>query len=107
MAHKRNPTGCQVALSATCRAPGLAATLLSTLPTEHERGLGGWHAEAPVLADLFLLCHGALAAMLPVIAGLEVDTAAMHHNLQHASVGTDTGESETLARAMLAARQPE
>lgn len=107
MPHKRNPTGCQVALSAAVRAPGLAATLLSTLPTEHERGLGGWQAEAPVLAELFLLCHGALAALLPVIGSLEVDTAAMLKNLQHASVGTDTGEAEALALAMLAAREPE
>ncbi len=90
MPHKRNPTGCQVALSAAFRAPGLAATLLATLPNEHERGLGGWQAEAPVLAELFLLCHGAL-----------------RHNLQRASVGTDTGEAEALALAMLAAREPE
>jgi 3-carboxy-cis,cis-muconate cycloisomerase len=107
MPHKRNPTGCQVALSAAFRAPGLAATLLATLPNEHERGLGGWQAEAPGLAELFLLGHGALASLLPVIAGLEVDTAAMRHNLQNASVGTDTGEAEALALAMLAAREPE
>ena len=46
MPHKRNPTGCQVALSAAIRAPGLAAAILSGLPQEHERGLGGWRAEA-------------------------------------------------------------
>jgi 3-carboxy-cis,cis-muconate cycloisomerase len=107
MAHKRNPTGCQVALSAAFRAPGLAATLLASLPTEHERGLGGWQAEAPVLAELFLLCHGGLSAMLPVVAGLEVDASAMLKNLQHASVGTETGEAEALALAMLAVREPE
>jgi 3-carboxy-cis,cis-muconate cycloisomerase len=81
MAHKRNPTGCQVVLSAAARTPGLAATLLATLPAEHERGLGGWQAEGPVLADLFLLTHGAIAALIPVIAGLEVDTAAMQRHL--------------------------
>jgi 3-carboxy-cis,cis-muconate cycloisomerase len=105
MAHKRNPTGCQVALSAAARAPGLAATLLGTLPAEHERGLGGWQAEAPVLADLFLLTHGALAALVPVIAGLEIDTGAMRRNLEHAGVGDDIGEAALLVQAMFEGRK--
>lgn len=102
MAHKRNPTGCQVALSAALRAPHLAATLLSALPQEHERGLGGWQIEGPVLADLFQLAHGALAALAPVIEGLEVDTDRMATNLTAAGVGTDTGESEALVARALA-----
>jgi len=102
MAHKRNPTGCQVALSAAIRAPGLAATLLAALPQEHERGLGGWQAEAPVLAELFELAHGALRALAPVIEGLEVDEAAMARNLAAAGVGFDSGESEALVRRALA-----
>jgi 3-carboxy-cis,cis-muconate cycloisomerase len=93
MAHKRNPTGCQVVLSAALRAPGLAATLFATMPGEHERGLGGWQAEAPVLAELFLLAHGALSALVPVIAGLDVDTLAMRRNLDAAGVGEDWGEA--------------
>jgi len=103
MAHKRNPTGCQVALSAAIRAPGLAATLLAALPQEHERGLGGWQAEAPVLAELFELAHGTLRALAPVIEGLEVDEAAMARNLAAAGVGFDTGESEALVRRALSA----
>jgi 3-carboxy-cis,cis-muconate cycloisomerase len=101
MAHKRNPTSCQAARSAALRAPHLAATILSALPQEHERGLGGWQVEGPVLADLFQLAHGALAAMAPVIEGLEVDVDRMAANLAAAGVGTDTGESEALvARAL-------
>jgi len=75
--HKHNPTGCQVALSAAARAPGLAATLLATLPQELERGLGGWQADAPVLADLFALAHGAAHAMRLVTEGLSIDVAAL------------------------------
>lgn len=101
MAHKRNPTGCQVALSAALRAPGLAATLMAGLPQEHERGLGGWQAEAPVLADLFGLAHGAVAAMLPVIEGLDVDAAAMRANLAAEELGADCGESAALVRRAL------
>ena len=59
MAHKRNPTGCQVALSAALRAPGLVAGILAGLPAEAERGLGGWQAEGPALAELFILAAGA------------------------------------------------
>lgn len=106
MAHKRNPTGCQVALSAAIRAPHLAATIVSALPQQHERGLGGWQAEGPVLAELFELTHGALAAMVVVVEGLEVDADRMAANLAAARVGTDTGESRVLvARALAAYRK--
>ncbi|PZR32420.1 3-carboxy-cis,cis-muconate cycloisomerase [Caulobacter segnis] len=104
MAHKRNPTGCQVALSAAIRAPHLAAALITALPQQqHERGLGGWQAEGPVLAELFQLTHGALSVMAPVIEGLEVHADRMVANLAAADVGIDTGESEALVAAALAA----
>lgn len=102
MPHKRNQTGCQVALAAAARAPGLASGLLAALPQELERGLGGWQAEAPVLADLFLLAGGAAEAMADVAAGLEVDTTVMARNLARAKVGEDIGESAALARALVA-----
>lgn len=101
MPHKRNPTGCQVALSAALRAPPLAATLMAALPQEHERGLGGWQAEGPVLADLFLVTHGAVRAMADVAEGLEVDTGAMQRNLEAAGVGGDPRAAEALARRLL------
>jgi 3-carboxy-cis,cis-muconate cycloisomerase len=102
MAHKRNPTGCQVALSAAIRSPAVAAAILSGLPQEHERGLGGWQAEAPGLATLFELAHGALCAMRPVVEGLEVDAAALRRNLRAADVGTDVGQSAALVGRALA-----
>jgi 3-carboxy-cis,cis-muconate cycloisomerase len=77
MPYKRNPTGCQVALSAAIRAPGLVAGLLAGMPQELERGLGGWQAEAPVIGELFALAHGAVHAMRVVAEGLEVDAAAI------------------------------
>ena len=77
MPHKRNPTGCQVALSAAIRAPGLVAALLAGMPQELERGLGGWQAELPVIAELFALAHGAVHAMRVVAEGLDVDAAAI------------------------------
>lgn len=101
MAHKRNPTGCQVALSAALRAPGLVATILSGLPQEQERGLGGWQAEGPVLADLFLLAAGSADAMAIVAEGLEIDEAAIARNLAAAGDSRDIGESAQLVAALL------
>jgi 3-carboxy-cis,cis-muconate cycloisomerase len=101
MAHKRNPTGCQVALSAALRAPGLAATVLAGLPQEQERGLGGWQAEAPVLAELFGLAHAALCALRPVAEGLEIDAVAMRRRLQAATVDDDVGHAADLVRRAL------
>ncbi|HEY0477706.1 MAG TPA: 3-carboxy-cis,cis-muconate cycloisomerase [Kofleriaceae bacterium] len=98
MPHKRNPTGCQVALSAAIRAPGLVASLLGGMPQELERGLGGWQAEAPVIADLFALAHGAAHAMRVVIDGLEVDAAAIS---AHAGASAAAGDrDEALAAAV-------
>jgi 3-carboxy-cis,cis-muconate cycloisomerase len=102
MAHKRNPTGCQVALSAALRAPALASAVMSGLPQEHERGLGGWQAEGPQLATLFELAHGALLAMTPVIAGLDIDAEAMLSNLAAAEVGDDVGHAIALTHAAIA-----
>jgi len=101
MAHKRNPTGCQIILSAALRTPGLAATLLAALPQEHERGLGGWQAEGPILAELFQLVHGALSTLAPVVEGLEIDGPRMRANLDKAGIGSDIGESKELARRAL------
>ena len=103
MAHKRNPTGCQFALSAALRAPHLAATILSGLPQEHERGLGGWQAELPVMAELFQLAHGAVSAMATVLEGLDLQPEALARNLAAADVGQDTAEAEALVRRALAA----
>jgi 3-carboxy-cis,cis-muconate cycloisomerase len=101
MAHKRNPTGCQIALSAALRVPGLASSILAARPQEHERGLGGWQIDGPVLADMFCLTHGALQAMATVVEGLELDTARMRANLAAADVGFDIGESAALVRRAL------
>jgi 3-carboxy-cis,cis-muconate cycloisomerase len=105
MAHKRNPTGCQVALSAALRAPGLVAGILAGLPAEEERGLGGWQAEGPALAELFLLAAGSLDAMASVAEGLEIDEAAIARNLATAGIGDDIGESAAIVAA-LGARNP-
>ncbi|WP_157218203.1 lyase family protein [Flavisphingomonas formosensis] len=101
MAHKRNPTGCQVALSAALRAPGLVAGILAGLPAEEERGIGGWQAEGPAIADLFLLAAGSADALATVTEGLEIDEAAIARNLAASGLGTDIGESAAIVAQLL------
>jgi 3-carboxy-cis,cis-muconate cycloisomerase len=81
MPHKRNPVGSAVALAAAIRVPGLVSTMLSAMVQEHERGLGGWHAEWETLPEIFLLAAGSLAHVLQVVEGLEIHTENMRENL--------------------------
>jgi 3-carboxy-cis,cis-muconate cycloisomerase len=101
MAHKRNPTGCQTALAAATRTPGLIATVLIGLPAEQERGLGGWQAEGPVLAEIFQLAAASASAMAQVVEGLDINEIAVSANLEAAGVGTDIGESSAIAAILL------
>lgn len=100
MAHKRNPTGCQVALAAATRCPGLVAGVLGAMPAEQERGLGGWQAEGPMLADLCLLASGALEAMAGVAEGLEIDLPAIAANLPDGQEH-DLGQSAQIIEDLL------
>ena len=81
MPQKRNPVAASIALAAAARAPGLVATLLSAMPQEHERGLGGWQAEWETLPALAALVAGSLAASAEAAEGLEIDAARMRENL--------------------------
>lgn len=82
MPHKRNPVACAVVLAAAARAPNLVAIMLAAMVQEHERGLGGWHAEWETLPELCVLGGGALRHSVETLAGLEVDAARMRANLE-------------------------
>ena len=81
MPHKRNPVAAASALAAATMAPNLAATILAAQVQEHERSAGPWHAEWPTLPTLLLVTSGALAAIVDIAEGLEVDVARMRVNL--------------------------
>jgi 3-carboxy-cis,cis-muconate cycloisomerase len=98
MPHKRNPIACAVALAAAARVPNLVATLLAAMPQEHERGLGGWHAEWETLPEILLLASGALHHMADAIAGLTLDTKRMRENIE-ATRGLVMAEAVTMALA--------
>jgi 3-carboxy-cis,cis-muconate cycloisomerase len=98
MPQKQNPVGCAVVLAATARVPQLVSTMLAAMPQEHERGLGGWHAEWETLPEIFELTAGALAQMRHVIAGLTVNIDRMQANLD-ASGGLLYAEAVSVALA--------
>ena len=82
MPHKRNPAACLLALEAARRTPGLVATLLNQLPNEHERGIGQWQSQFITLRELVCATGSALAAMVEVVRGLQVNESAMRENLE-------------------------
>ncbi|MFN4278271.1 MAG: 3-carboxy-cis,cis-muconate cycloisomerase [Ferrovibrio sp.] len=96
MPHKRNPVTAAVVLAAATRVPHLAGSLLSGMAQEHERGLGGWHAEWEVLPELVQLSAGALAQMADTIEGLDVDAERMRANLDVTN-GLIMAEAVTMA----------
>ncbi len=79
--HKRNPVAAATVLAAATMAPNLAATIFAAQVQDHERSAGSWHAEWPTLPTLMLVTSGALAAIVEISEGLEVDVARMRANL--------------------------
>jgi 3-carboxy-cis,cis-muconate cycloisomerase len=98
MPHKRNPVAAATALAAATMAPNLAATMFAAQVQDHERSAGPWHAEWPTLPMLQLVTSGALAAIVDIAEGLEVDVARMRVNLG-ATHGLIMAESVTMALA--------
>ncbi|HCP76204.1 MAG TPA: 3-carboxy-cis,cis-muconate cycloisomerase [Pusillimonas sp.] len=83
MPHNRNPVSAMIALAAAARTPQKAATLLATLPQEHERSLGNWQAELAEWPGLFLSAHGSISALREAFSGLLVDPARMRRNIDN------------------------
>jgi 3-carboxy-cis,cis-muconate cycloisomerase len=98
MPHKRNPVAAATALAAATMAPNLAATIFAAQVQDHERSAGPWHAEWPTLPTLLLVTSGALAAIVDLAEGLEVDVARMRLNLA-ATHGLIMAEAVTFALA--------
>jgi 3-carboxy-cis,cis-muconate cycloisomerase len=83
MPNKRNPTACSLTLAAAHRVPGLVASFLSAMVQEHERGVGGWQAEWPIVAGVVQSTGVAIASMAEVAEGLSVDTQKMRANIEN------------------------
>ncbi|MBV9888969.1 MAG: 3-carboxy-cis,cis-muconate cycloisomerase [Acidobacteria bacterium] len=98
MPHKRNPVACAAVISGAIRVPGLVSTMLAAMPQEHERGLGGWHAEWETLPDIVSLAGGAVRTVAEIAPRLDVDAERMLHNLE-LTRGLIFAEAATMALA--------
>lgn len=104
MPHKRNPVAAAAALACAQMAPQLAATILACETQEHERSAGAWPAEWPTFPALLLVVSGALAGIVDIAEGLEVDEARMRANLDAAD-GLVMAEAVSMALAEKAGKQ--
>jgi len=84
MPHKRNPIACALAIAAGNRVPGYVASFLSGMAQEHERGVGGWHAESATIVRTIEDTGLALVSMQEIAEGLKVDAAKMRKNIADA-----------------------
>ena len=76
------PLPASLTLAAAHRVPGLVASFLSAMLQEHERGVGGWQAEWPIVAAVVQSTGVAIASMAEVAEGLTVDTQKMRLNIE-------------------------
>ncbi|WKU05874.1 3-carboxy-cis,cis-muconate cycloisomerase [Micromonospora sp. HUAS LYJ1] len=97
--HKRNPVDAILIGAAARRGPGLVATLFAAAVQEHERAVGGWHAEWEPLRDLLHLAGGGTARCARLLTGLRVDPVRMRANL-------DATGGRVLAEAVAARLAP-
>ena len=109
MAHKRNPVAAISTLACTRRVPGLVATVLAGMETEHERAAGAWQAEWGTLADLLTLTGSAASWTGALVRGLRVHTDRMAENVRAAVTGDQpppAGIDELIDRALAAHISP-
>ena len=96
MPHKRNPVSSAVLLSAATRVPALASTIFTAMIQEHERGLGGWHAEWETVPEILRLTAGALRAAITIVEEGSAFSPAMQLNL-HLLKGVPMAEAVSFA----------
>lgn len=98
MPHKSNPVACTTALAAINGIPGLVSAFLSGMVQEHERAVGSWQAEWPIVAGVIQKTGLAISAMAEAAEGLTIDTERMRANLD-ATRGAIFAERATILLA--------
>jgi 3-carboxy-cis,cis-muconate cycloisomerase len=96
MPQKRNPVRSTLAVACERLAHAHAGVLLGELAHEHERAVGGWHAEWEALSGALAFAGGSAAAAADAVTDLDVDTERMRTNLD-ASGGLIVAERVSFA----------
>ena len=98
MPHKANPAAAIAADGYARRAPGLANTMLESMDSRLQRGVGSWHAEWASLRDLVAVTASAQSRLFASLNGIGVNAEAMESNL----IDTGTvGHSQELIQDIL------
>jgi 3-carboxy-cis,cis-muconate cycloisomerase len=63
--------------------PSLVASFLSAMLQEHERGVGGWQAEWPIVAAVVQSTGVAIASMAEAAEGFTLNTQKMRLNIEN------------------------
>jgi 3-carboxy-cis,cis-muconate cycloisomerase len=82
MPHKRNPSSFAIVLACANRTPGLVADFLAGMMQEHERGIGGLHAEWMTISNVVEATGSALAAMAHGMDRLVIHPERMAANIR-------------------------
>jgi 3-carboxy-cis,cis-muconate cycloisomerase len=82
MPQKRNPVSSTLAVAGARLTHAHASVLTEGLAHEHERAVGGWHAEWHALSGALAFAGGAVASAADAVTGLEVDIERMRANLE-------------------------
>ena len=80
--HKQNPIAPTKILANAKRIPSLVSALLSSLVHEHERSVGGWHAEWVTFPEIVRAVGGSVAHALDLVSGLKIHAERMQANLE-------------------------
>lgn len=105
MPHKRNPVLATLTLAAVRRLHALIPIVYASMLQEHERGIGGWHAEWETVSDALRLTAAALQHVRLLTAGLSVDADRMRRNLE-LTHGLVMAEAVMMALAPVLGRGP-
>lgn len=95
MPHKRNPESAEHLATLARLVAANAQVLLGGMVAEHERDGRSWKAEWPAFEEVCLLSAASLEITRQLVAGLQIDAAAMRRNL-------DRGGGYTRSEAVLA-----
>jgi len=79
---KRNPIAAVSAIASARRAPGLVASLLTSMDHELQRAAGAWHAEWMPLRDLMVSTTAAARWLADSLGHLRVDAEQMRRNVE-------------------------
>ena len=80
--HKQNPIAPTKILANAKRIPSLVSALLISLVHEHERSVGGWHAEWVTFPEIVRAVGGSVAHALDLVSGLKIHAERMQANME-------------------------